>query len=104
MAVFAPTGKPETSPSIKAVEHEPFTLNTGFIKPPNILPKISARPKETANDEKTKKGNKVGIITFIHKLNASFEAPNASVGDATRPTRPATEIKMKIYFLKKATP
>ena len=104
MAVLAPTGNPEMSPSINAVEHEPFTLKIGFIKPPNIFPKISASPKDIANDEKTKNGNSVGIITLIHKLRDSFEASNASVGDATNPTSPATEIKIKIYLLKNFTP
>ncbi len=72
--------------------------------PPNIFPKISARPNDIANDEKTKNGNKVGIITFIHRLRASFEASKDSAGDATNPIRPATVIKIKIYFLKKFTP
>lgn len=72
--------------------------------PPNIFPKISARPNDIANDEKTKNGNNVGIITLIHRLSASLEASNDSDGDETNPTRPATVIKIKIYFLKKFTP
>lgn len=104
IAVLAPTGNPDIRPNIKAAEHVPFTLKTGLIIWPKIFPKISANPNDTANDEKTKKGNNVGIIILIHRSKASAEALSDSSGDATSPTRPATAISINIYFLKKFTP
>ena len=101
---MAPTGKPEINPRIKAVEQYPLTLKTGFIILLNILSKISAIPKDIDSEEKTKNGNNVGTITFIHRFKASLEALKDSAGETRSPMSPETEIKIKIYFLKKFTP